>query len=145
MRIDFAAVGIEGVEAMLEEASDALTAALEDSVLKGALMVERTAKRLVPVDTGELRDSIVVTDVQASGATASAKVEATAEHSVYVEYGTGARGASATFPEGMSGAPAYTTDCAGQAAQPYMYPAYAQKKKAVIKVIEDAVKKAVGG
>lgn len=57
-------------------------------------MVETEAQTLAPVDTGEYREGIRKGPVTWSGQTVTGTVEATAPHSVYVEYGFGAMGAA---------------------------------------------------
>src|SRR6185369_9658052 len=49
--------------------------------------VEETAKGLVPVDTGFLRDSITMV-VEGISTVANAEIGATARYGAYVEYGT---------------------------------------------------------
>lgn len=58
-----------------------------DAVAHFANEVEEDAKRLVPVDTGELRDSITVS-VEGRGPDAIARISAGAEHALPVELGT---------------------------------------------------------
>lgn len=63
--------------------------------------IEGTAKWLVPVDTGELRDSIYNRVRQPAGEI-YVEVGATAPHAEFVEYGTGTRGRR-TYNRGPSG------------------------------------------
>lgn len=82
-------------------------------------LIRDEAKLLVPVDTGELRDSIEVQEVEDTGKTVRGAVVASAPHASFVEYGTGARGAASP------GAGPYTYNMAwpGMRAQPYLRPA----------------------
>lgn len=87
------------------------------AVRKAAHDIEAHAKDVVPVDTGNLKNSI-----QASmEGELTAVVAVGAEYGVYVEFGTGARGAASNIerPEGIR----YSSDWAGMPAQPYLTPA----------------------
>jgi HK97 gp10 family phage protein len=100
---------------------DRLTAQLEPKaeqlIAATAHQVEAVAKTRVPVDTGNLKSSI-----QASKAGRLRwLVSAAAEYAVYVELGTGRRGAASSIqrPEGI----AYAVYWAGMAARPFLIPA----------------------
>ena len=67
----------------LGEASAKVTARAEMVVKKVALDIEATAKTIVPVDTGNLKNSI---GSEVDGL--SAEVSATTDYADYVEYGT---------------------------------------------------------
>jgi HK97 gp10 family phage protein len=91
-----------------------------------ANLVLEEAKVLVPVDTGELRESGRV-ETRETGKTAVADVEFTAEHASYVEFGTGIAGA------GSAGAGPYSYNMSwpGMPAQPYLRPALDTVRKAI--------------
>ena len=80
---------------------------------------------------------------------AKAQVYTNVEYAPYVEFGTGERGQSSDIdrPEGIS----YKADWKGQAAQPYMTPAYLHAKNTgeveqeVIKSVESDIKKLESG
>jgi hypothetical protein len=76
------------------------------------------AQAIVPVDSGELRDSGHVV-LNTDGATVLTTVQFDAGHAAYVEFGTGVRGAAS------EGAGPYPYDPAwpGMVAQPYLRPA----------------------
>lgn len=105
--------------------------------------VQKNAKLLCPVDTGELRNSI-----KESGEIVpeeiNCQVYTNCEHAAYVEFGTGERGRESNIdrPEGVT----YKADYAGQTAQPYMTPAYLHSKNSgeveqeVIKVIQQDIR-----
>lgn len=86
---------------------------------RGQQVVLEEAKSLVPVDTGELRDSIHALPVVDDGERITAEVGASADHAAYIEYGTGLRGMSSPG----SGPYNYDTSWLGMPAQPYMRPA----------------------
>jgi HK97 gp10 family phage protein len=83
------------------------------------ILVEE-ARRLVPVDTGDLRDSIQKDPIVDDGAMVTATVSATAPHAAYVEFGTGQRGAESP---GSDLRHSYKMSWKGMPAQPYLRPA----------------------
>ena len=93
--------------------------AVAQAVTGWATKVLETAQDIVPVDTGELRDSGHV-EVTQAGKTVAAAVVFDAPHSVYVEFGTGIRGAASP---GAGDGP-YSSTWPGMAAQPYLRPAF---------------------
>ena len=114
---------------------------------RGAKKIQRNAKYLAPVDTGYLRNSIKTKSEETQDG-AKAQIYTNAEQAPYVEFGTGQRGSESNIdrPDGVS----YKADWKGQAAQPYMTPAYLHAKNTgeveqeVIKSIEQDIRK-LGG
>lgn len=138
-------IDVEG----LDEIAEALGATLDQvlpaaakGVGKAAKAIEADARLLAPVDSGELRRKIHATAPRIKDDAVEASVVAGAEHSVYVEYGTGIRGADSNLPAGMPPA-TYSTDWNGQVAQPYMYPAKKRNEQKAKEVIAEEVRKAV--
>ena len=134
----------------LDEIAESLGATLEEvlpaamkGVGKAAQSVSKTARMLVPVDSGDLQKRIRARAPKIDGDTVEAKVVANTDYAVYVEYGTGERGAESDLPAGMPPA-TYSTDWNGQTAQPYMYPAYKQNEQKTRDTIADEIRKAVG-
>lgn len=84
-----------------------------DVVGDSAGAVERFAKSIAPVDTGEYRNGIVQT-----GHGMDRSVEATAPHSIYVEFGT-----------------------SRQAPQPVMFPASDRGETSLVDGLEDVAEK----
>lgn len=114
---------------------------------RGAKKIQKNAKLLTPVDTGTLRNSIKTkSEITAEGA--EAQVYTNLEYAPYVEFGTGQRGSESSIerPSGVS----YKADWKGQAAQPYLTPAYLHAKNTgeveqeVVKSIEQEIRK-LGG
>jgi HK97 gp10 family phage protein len=118
-----------------------------DGVTAASEIIQAEAQRLVPVDTGALRDSIDVQvyrgvqNIQRGGALAAGTFSVTGivsphtDYAEYVEFGTGQRGAaSAGAGEGP-----YTMTWPGMPAQPYMRPAAASKSEDAIQAVKDAV------
>lgn len=94
-------------------------AAVEAAIQVWANDVLDVAKSIVAVDTGELRDSghTVVTN---SGKSAAAAVVFDSPHAVFVEFGTGIRGAASPG----AGPYPYSPTWPGMPAQPYLRPAF---------------------
>lgn len=107
---------------------------VRDAVARGCKTVQSSAKRLCPVDKGELRSSIM-TKIEAKDGRITGKVYTNKEYAAYVEFGTGQRGEAehdGTSPDVTVG---YSSEWRGQPAQPYMYPALKNNEEAVTKQI----------
>lgn len=86
-------------------------------IRKTAKDIERDAKIMAPVDTGNLRNSISTT-VGGSGSTLSVEVGPTAHYGIYVELGTSRMGAQPyLFPAADRHEPGFLAAMA-QAAEP---------------------------
>jgi len=130
---------------------DAL-AALEKGLLQAAKLVQGEAKKLAPVNTGELRERIF-TSVHRDGADLVAEVAATAPHSVYVEFGTGPEGQKSPKDLPPDVNPTYRQDgwvyrredtgefvhTEGQPAKPFLYPAFKMHEHELQGVIADVL------
>ena len=141
---------IEGMDELLATLS-ALGGDIKKSAKKGlergAKKIQKNAKLLAPVDTGQLCNSIK-TKAETTPDGVEAKVYTNVEHAPFAEFGTGQRGSESNIdrPEGIS----YKGDWKGQAAQPYMTPAYLHAKNTgeveqeVVKSIQQDIRK-LGG
>lgn len=118
-----------------DEVLSALDAAMARGLEKCGLVAEGYAKKLCPVDTGNLRNSIThtVTDVNEQ----AAYVGSNAEYAAYVEFGTG------VFYPGGRQTPWVYTDAKGnthlthgQRAKPYIKPAVADHAAQYQKIIK---------
>jgi HK97 gp10 family phage protein len=98
------------------------------AVTESAEAVAAEAQTIVPVDTGELRDSIAAGPVALIGTTVQGSVEATAPYAAYVEFGTGQRGEASAG----AGPGPYSPDWPGMPAQPYMRPALDTARPAIL-------------
>lgn len=100
-----------------------ITEAITSAVTAWAERVLATAQSIVAVRSGDLLDSghIVVTE---TGRTIAAAVVFDSPHSVFVEFGTGIRGAASP---GAGDVP-YSPTWPGMAAQPYLRPAFDQHR-----------------
>lgn len=98
------------------------------AVTDGCGAVAAEAQVIVPVDTGELRDSIGVGPIELVGTAVRGSVEATAPHAAYVEFGTGQRGQASPG----AGAGPYSPSWPGMPAQPYLRPALDTARSEII-------------
>lgn len=85
MGISIKVLGISQTKAMIHRLAEKEDEAAKNLVKYTASKIQREAMRTVPVDTGNLKRSIIL-DVEDGGK--SATVTATADYSAYVEYGT---------------------------------------------------------
>lgn len=104
---------------------------------KACLVVENEAKRLCPVDTGDLRSSITHEVNNDVGIVGTNK-----EYAPYVEYGTGifaVEGNGRDTPWSYQDDEGNWHTTIGQKPQPFLEPAARIKKKLVIKVFNDEI------
>ena len=102
-----------------------ITPAVVASVKASAVLIQQAAQAICPVDTGALRESIT-TEVE-EGKTVVGRVSPHVPYAVYVEFGTGIRGAASPG----AGKGPYSDTWPGMVAQPYMRPALDGNRKAV--------------
>lgn len=121
-----------------KEVSAALKAALLRGLEKCGLVAEGYAKKLCPVDTGNLRNSITHTVDEEEPA---AYIGSNSSYASYVELGTG------KYVSGGRPTPWVYQDekgnwhrTHGQKAQPYLKPAVADHGQTYRNIIEDAMK-----
>lgn len=144
--------GMDEVLDMLDGLKDEIMQAALKGLKKGLKRTVREAKALCPVDTGQLRNSII--DVaMVRGGQIEAEVGATAEYAVYVEMGTGPKGeanhagispnANPTYsPKGWvykdpkTGEFRYTN---GMPARPFLYPAYKLTRDKIVGDVKKAI------
>ena len=138
---------IDGLDELLANLSG-LGGDIKESAKKGlergAKKIQKNAKLLAPVKKRHLRNSIK-TKSQTTQDGAEAQVYTNLEYAPYVEFGTGERGRESNIerPNGIS----YKADWKGQAAQPYLTPAYLHAKNTgeveqeVIKSIQSDIRK----
>ncbi len=126
----------------LTDNSKEALAAMEEAALRAlekcGLVAEGYAKKLCPVDTGNLRNSITH---QVDEAKKTAYVGTNSEYAAYVELGTGKY-----YPGGRQepwvyqDAKGHWHHTKGQRAQPYLKPAVADHKQTYRNIIEDELK-----
>ena len=124
--------------------SKEVLAALQQAIIKGlekcGIVAEGYAKKLVPVDTGNLRNSISHRVDESENAV---YIGTNNEYAAYVELGTG------KYADGGRQDPWVYQDTEGnwhhthgQRAQPYLKPAVADHKQTYRNIIEDELKNA---
>ncbi len=125
--------GLSQILAKYQKLPESVERAIADGINKAAGIVEGSAKRLCPVDTGNLRGSIHIMKHATPGKEAKAVVGTNVEYAPYVEFGTGVRGAATN--ENSNVAVSYAQDWAGQAAQPFLAPALRSNKDRIERAI----------
>ncbi len=109
------------------------------SVEQSCEAVLEEAEAIVPVDTGELRDSGHVTTVRDEGNHVTGSVVFDSPHAAYVEFGTGIRGAES--PGG--GEVPYDVNWPGMPAQPYLRPALDTTRPHIVEIFKGNAEVAV--
>ena len=107
--------------------------AIADGINEAAGIVEGSAKKLCPVDSGHLRETIHIMKQAAAGRDLSATVGTNVEYAPYVEFGTGVRGDATN--ENTNLPLSYKMDWAGQIAQPFLAPALRNNKDKIERAI----------
>lgn len=102
------------------------------SVEQSAEVVLEEAEAIVPVDTGELRESGHV-EIESAGPVAHGFVVFDSLHAAFVEFGTGIRGADS--PD--AGAGPYSTSWPGMTPRPYARPALDTNRGAILEIFRD--------
>lgn len=113
--MDFKLLGIGEAIRAIGELSHIVSPEMAKVVKKSGAELQQKEKRTVPVDTGNLRRSILLT-VEDRGMTAT--VEPTADYAGYVEYGTRFMGA-----------------------KPYVRPSYEKQKEIFMKDMKKYIKR----
>lgn len=133
--------GLEEVTGMLNRLGEGAERGLEQGLLRGGEAVRAEAVANAPVDTGRLRQSIVVEQTDGTSVTVGTNVE----YGIYVEFGTGSKGdpsVSHTSKEGWvyynekNGGFVYHK---GQPPQPFLVPALLSQKDTVVEAIKEGV------
>ena len=109
---------------------------------KACLVVENEAKRLCPVDTGDLRNSITHEVDDGVGIVGTNK-----EYAPYVEYGTGifaVEGNGRDTPWSYKDDEGNWHTTIGQKPQPFLKTALDKQKKNVIKIFKETLQKKEG-
>lgn len=135
--------GLSAVEQALSSLGEDMIPNAAEGMEQGLARVVREAKKLCPVDTGELRGSIRA-EVNKDASAVTGTVGSSKEYAVYVEMGTGDKGRES----GGNGSPvkaSYRTKWGGMRARPYLWPAWKANREKVLASIRRAVLKGVRG
>lgn len=131
MHMDFNVDEFDDAIARLKQM--ATKSVVDDAVLaglrNGGRIVQASAKRLCPVKTGQLRNSITVTDIPDE---VGVEVGSNVEYAAYVEYGTGQQG-DPSVP--------HREDWNGMPPQPYLYPALDANKERIANEVKKAIRR----
>lgn len=133
--------GMDGLQEKLENYVDDLLPRIAKAMGVELKLIQAEAKMNTPVAEGEARNSII-TETAIEGESVIGVVKATAPHSVFIEMGTGPMGEAnhagvAPVPVTYRSTPwvyyskkhksFFTTK--GMPARPFLYPAFAKRKK----------------
>lgn len=147
---------IEGLDRLYRKITRLHNIDIKPIIEDATIRIRDEAKMRVPVDTGELQNSIDYNvDISAKGFTG--KVFTNKEHGLYVELGTGPKGEARHIgisPEikpiySPSGWVYYDTDkqkfifTNGQPARPFMYPALHDNREKISKFIQEKVQRKI--
>lgn len=136
---------IEGLLPLLDKLNE-LGVTSDEAMLKamkqGVIHVQGAAKKLCPVDTGKLRESITAKAEKENGKIVGT-VSTNKEYAAYVELGTGQRGESSPSPPKYPLESGYRQDWAGMSARPFMYPAMQNTRKTLPKVMANSLKRQI--
>ena len=147
---------IEGLDRLYRKIARLHNIDIKPIIEDATIRIRDEAKMRVPVDTGELQNSIDYNvDISAKGFTG--KVFTNKEHGLYVELGTGPKGEASHIgiSPGIkpiyspSGWVYYDTDkqkfifTNGQPARPFMYPALHDNREKISKFIQEKVQRKI--
>jgi phage gpG-like protein len=132
--------GLQGVINDLKKEGGRIAQDVDDELSAGMVMMERSAKRLAPVDTGRLRSSITASRVEFLAWELVAQVD----YAAYVEFGTGGK----EFVKIPPGLESYAANFQGRGirevnlpARPYFFPSVFAYNIEIAKGIKDILKR----
>ena len=138
MGIQIRLEGLDEVIGKLNRMANGANSGLQRGLMQGGELVRAEAAANCPVDTGALRQSIVVEAADGTSVTVGTNLE----YGIYVEFGTGSHGDSSVahtskggwvyFNE-KTGSFVYTT---GQPPQPFLVPALFSQQSAVVEAVK---------
>lgn len=119
---------------------------LEEAMETATLLVESTAKELVPVDSGRLRSSIASEVQQIATNVIQGFVGTDVKYAEAVEFGTSSHtitGDPLAWKEGGEMHFATSVEHPGTEAQPYLRPAIETHRGDIIRLFEEAIEDAI--
>lgn len=134
--------GLDSVIKDLNKLGKSISIPIKSGITKATKKCQKRAKLLCPVDTGTLRNSIN-TAIRTKAEEVEGEVGTNLEYAVYVEFGTGRHGEETNTNTETD--VHYKADWKGQKAQPYMYPAYAETKEELPKILKEECDKVLRG
>lgn len=117
MRISIRLTGAQALGAALQDIAAGALPLAAQGVAQGMGAMAEEARRLAPIDTGELKESIRAGPVTLGDGGVRGQVAATAPHAPYLEMGT-----------------------KEQAPRPFLYPAYQAQRDALVQAVAAAIK-----
>jgi len=134
MAIGVNLTGIDSLQGAIKNLDEKLTKEVSNEINASSLKIQSDAKKLVPVNMGYLRNSIVL-DGELGSLTYN--VEARMPYAAYVEFGTGGK---VSIPSGYEEYAALfkgTRKVAGMRSQPYLIPSFEMEKPKLIKRLNE--------
>lgn len=131
-------MAIKNVEQLLRKLDKIGEVDLTEVIGNATFIVQKQAKALCPVDTGDLQGSIT-TEVERQNKLFIGRIFTTVEYAPYVEFGTGING-DGSYGYDIPGL-TYSGSHIGHVAQPFMYPALVLTRVKVIDFVNKETQK----
>lgn len=132
-------IKLQNLDEVLASIEDVATKDLVNAMGQACSLVERTAKQLAPIDTGDLRRSIS-SRIEEGGNEVVGIIYTPLEYAPYVEYGTGlfAENGGRDTPWHYQDAEGNWHTTSGQKPQPYLRPALDRSREEIVKIFKEA-------
>ena len=142
MGINIEIDGLDNILDNLENISSKLDGAVHNGVEKGGNAIQAQCKAECPVDTGELRNSIVE-ETTGGGGEYTSEIGPTVDYGIYVEMGTGIYAGGRQTPWRYQDSKGQWHTTRGQRPQPYMEPGFEAGKDEAVEILTNEVQKAI--
>ena len=142
MGINIEIDGLDNILDNLENISSKLDGAVQNGVAKGGICIQAQCKAECPVDTGELRNSIVE-ETTGGGGKYTSEIGPTVDYGIYVEMGTGIYAGGRQTPWRYQDSKGQWHTTRGQRPQPYMEPGFEAGKDEAVEILTNEVQKAI--
>ena len=142
MGINIEIDGLDNILDNLENISSKLDGAVQNGVAKGGKAIQAQCKAECPVDTGELRNSIVE-ETTGGGGKYTSEIGPTVDYGIYVEMGTGIYAGERQTPWRYQDSKGQWHTTRGQRPQPYMEPGFEAGKDEAVEILTNEVQKAI--
>ena len=142
MGINIEIDGLDNILDNLENISSKLDGAVQNGVAKGGKAIQAQCKAECPVDTGELRNSIVE-ETTGGGGKYTSEIGPTVDYGIYVEMGTGIYAGGGQTPWRYQDCKGQWHTTRGQRPQPYMEPGFEAGKDEAVEILTNEVQKAI--
>ena len=142
MGINIEIDGLDNILDNLENISSKLDGAVQNGVAKGGKAIQAQCKAECPVDTGELRNSIVE-ETTGGGGEYPSEIGPTVDYGIYVEMGTGIYAGGRQTPWRYQDSKGQWHTTRGQRPQPSMEPGFEAGKDEAVEILTNEVQKAI--